>query len=349
MASNPVGGRRGLLAGVAALAGAVLAKVSEKPAVASHEGPMYLGFENHAQHPSSLIKDGGAVEYALTIENQVAGASGISATAKSVGLRGLANTDSGTGVVGRGPGIGVWGYSDSPASAPKEAVRGESTYGPGVYGKSTYHAGVYSEGGGTNIALFGITQTGTAVAGQATHPSGYAAQFFGNVNILGSLTVSGSFPKSAGVPHPDGSVRRMYCLEGPESLFEDVGTALLVNGQADVRIDPDFAAVLTADAYSVFLQAEGPSEGLYVERKTPNSFRVREQRNGTSDIPFSYRVVGKRKDLGGKVQRMEKIDVPRGVRRGGDRGLAPDDSALPKPPAAAQPPDTTRTVSPNTR
>ena len=46
----------------------------------------------------------------------------------------------------------------------------------------------------------------------------------------GPLTVFGQNAKSAAVPHPDGSHRRLYCLEAPESLFEDFGRAHLRAG-----------------------------------------------------------------------------------------------------------------------
>ena len=48
----------------------------------------------------------------------------------------------------------------------------------------------------------------------------------------------------AAVSHPDGSHRLLYSLESPESWFEDFGEARLVDGKAEVRLDPDFAADL---------------------------------------------------------------------------------------------------------
>jgi len=49
--------------------------------------------------------------------------------------------------------------------------------------------------------------------------------------------------KSAAVLHPDGTHRRLYCVESPDSWFEDFGEAPLECGEATVTLDPDFAAV----------------------------------------------------------------------------------------------------------
>jgi hypothetical protein len=47
----------------------------------------------------------------------------------------------------------------------------------------------------------------------------------------------------------------------------------------------------------VFLTPEGDCQGLYVKSKGPKSFEVRELQEGTSGVRFSYRIVGKRKDI----------------------------------------------------
>ena len=72
------------------------------------------------------------------------------------------------------------------------------------------------------------------------------------VIVGGDFTVVGG-AKSAAVPHPDGSHRRLYCVESPESWFEDFGGDTLVCGEAAVALDPDFAAVVDASNYHVFL------------------------------------------------------------------------------------------------
>jgi hypothetical protein len=59
--------------------------------------------------------------------------------------------------------------------------------------------------------------------------------------------------------------------------------------------------------YRVFLTPEGDCRGLYVRRKA-NSFEVRELMGGTSSITFSYRIVGRRKDIK-TPRRFAKVDT----------------------------------------
>src|SRR5262249_59359174 len=135
-----------------------------------------------------------------------------------------------------------------------------------------------------NIGVYG-----GLIAGASS--TALAGLFQGNVQIQGNLTVTGSFPKSAAVPHPDGSYRRLYCQEAPEPWFEDFGQGQLVTGRATVRLDPDFAPLVRGEEYGVFLTPEGDSKGLYVSSKSPISFEVREQQGGTSTLAFRHRLV----------------------------------------------------------
>ena len=86
------------------------------------------------------------------------------------------------------------------------------------------------------------------------------------------LAVSGS--KSAAVPFADGSHRRLYCMESPECWFEDFGEAKLVKGKAQIKLPRDFAAVINVNSYHVFLTPYGPSNGLYVSKRTRQGFVV---------------------------------------------------------------------------
>jgi hypothetical protein len=65
--------------------------------------------------------------------------------------------------------------------------------------------------------------------------------------------------------------------------------------------------VITRD-YRVFLTPEGDCRGLFVRRKTAANFEVRELMGGKSDVAFSYRIVGRRKDIKGH-RRFAKIDT----------------------------------------
>src|SRR5207249_3969402 len=74
-----------------------------------------------------------------------------------------------------------------------------------------------------------------------------------------------------------------------------------------VKLDADFTKVITRD-YRVFLTPEGDCRGLYVRRKTAVSFEVRELMGGVSAVAFSYRVVGRRRDIT-RHRRFAKIDT----------------------------------------
>jgi hypothetical protein len=185
-------------------------------------------------------------------------------------------------------------------------VIGSSTANIGVYGASTTNVGVFGDAG-NNTAVMGRTAQGIGIYGTATNPGGggRAAVFDGTVLVNGPFTVVGG-PKSAGVRLPDGSIRRMYCQEAPESYFEDFGTSTLTQGVAKVTLDPDFRATVNSDTYHVFMTELGDMGGLFLARKDAASFEVR-SRLTTATGEFSYRIVAKRRDEVGR--RMERIEV----------------------------------------
>ena len=188
-------------------------------------------------------------------------------------------------------------------------LQGYSWENDGIVGLSYSSGGVY---GGTSIGagVYALSSRGVGIVGEtrARPPYGYAGVFVGPVWVQGDLICDGA--KHAAVPHPDGSLRLMYSVESPESWFEDFGTAKLIRGRAKVKIDRHFAALMRSGRYHVFLTAEGDCAGLYVTRKGSAGFEVREQRGGSSNVRFSYRVVARRKDISGprlpKVQRPQR-------------------------------------------
>jgi hypothetical protein len=194
--------------------------------------------------------------------------------------------------------------------------------------------------------VHGETTSGYAIYGHvATGGSGLAAQFDGDVVVNGHFTVNPISNKSVAVTFPDGSLHRMYCMESPENWFEDFGGGSLTAGRATIALDPDFAYTIQTDGYRVFLTAEGPSNGLYVSSKSATGFVVQEQGNGTSNVAFSYRVVGRRKE--GTHARLERINLPPPPqvpevpslppnRPAGETRRAPD--APPPPPPVQTPP-----------
>ena len=199
------------------------------------------------------------------------------------GVLGLASFDSGPLLPNQLTIAGVVG-----TSLERHGVIGTSTHGAGLVGYSTTQMGVYAETG-------------------ATGPNSSAGYFRGNVFVVGSFTVVGG-TKAAAVPFPDGSQRALYCMESPELWFEDFGTARLKRGRAVVKLDADFAKVIKRGDYRVFPAPEGDCRGLFVHRKSATTFEVRELMGGKSSIEFSYRIVGRRKDIQ-RHKRFAKIDT----------------------------------------
>jgi hypothetical protein len=217
-------------------------------------------------------------------------------------------SDTSTGVLGRS---GVDG-PDVPST--QRAAAGVA----GVFGTSDQKAGVV----GTSNASYGVYGFSkiVGVVGEAdpSQPNAYAGSFNGKVVINGDFTVMGAL-KGCAVPFPDGTHRTLYCMESPEVWFEDFGAAKLDGGRAVVKLDADFAKVIKRGDYRVFLTAEGDCRGLYVRRKIAASFEVRELMGGKSSIAFSYRIVGRRKDVRSQ-KRFPKLDIPPPMRPAARRG-----------------------------
>jgi hypothetical protein len=314
--------RRGLLAAAwAAVAGFVMAQSAKKIEAAQ----VSLIYENA---PSGAPLNSPAATVLMinqTNFNLGAGANVLEANSQGIpagltAIAGLANNS--TGVLGRTlSSIGVLGQVPSFSNANAFAIYGQnlSTFagpGQGAGGFGVY--GISAKGHGVVGAA--ATAGAAAVVGATNGVAGaYGAAFYGPVIVGGALTVVGG-PKSAAVPHADGSYRRMYCLESPESWFEDFGEGRLECGQAHVQIPPDFTAVVALEHYHVFLTEYGGHNNLSVAERTPTGFRV-ESLDPGSTASFSWRLVAKRKDIEGA--RLASVTIP-------------PEPVLP-PPAAEQP------------
>jgi hypothetical protein len=194
--------------------------------------------------------------------------------------------------VGGGAAVMAFGYKSGTA------VKALAETGIAVMGDASYEGALL-----LGIGVGGYAQSGVGVWGEcADKQTGFAGIFAGNVRVNGDFEVNGV--KAAVVPLPDGSMRRVYCMESPENWFEDFGEARLTGGKAEVRIDPNFAA-LVRGSYHVFLTPYGDSNGLYAGRRTSKAFVVREQGGGKSTLTFSYRIVARRKDV--KAPRLPKV------------------------------------------
>jgi hypothetical protein len=251
---------------------------------------------------------------------------------QNAGVYGLSSLFNTRGVTGHhiNNGIGVLGQSDLGGIGVEGLIPASNSYSAStaLYGvnASTY-AGTSPGGGG--FGVYGISAKGHGLVG-AVGTAGaaavvgavngvansYAGAFYGPVLVFGNFTVMGG-AKSAAVPHPDGTHRRLYCVESPESWFEDFGTGQLECGRAEIAIDPDFAALVDLADYRVFLTEENTHQHLIVTDRTSHGFAVeadlemaalKGKRETDLNGTFSWRIVAKRRDI--KGARLETVAVP---------------------------------------
>jgi hypothetical protein len=255
-----------------------------------------------------------------------AGAAGVLGLSdNNIGVSGDSNT--GVGVKGHsGNEIGVSGSSEGNSLGAIGVlglanngigVQGQSAVSTGVFGTSNTFIGVAGDcsGGvgvsGTSVSRFGSGVSGKSVSGvgvRGESSDGFAGFFIGDTDVFQGTFRVVMGVKSTVVPHPDGSHRQLYCMESPESWFEDFGEGKLIKGKARVRLDSGFASVVKTNIYHVFLTPYSDSNGLFVARRSKEGFEVKEQRNGKSSLSFSYRIVAKRKDV--EVKRLAKVKLP---------------------------------------
>jgi hypothetical protein len=236
-----------------------------------------------------VVGEGGGVLYA---DRRPASIIDVGRT-DGIGVRGIGAI----GVWGDGVDFGILGHSETGGGVFGDA--GFEGTGPGVAGQGP--VGVSGEGPvGVRGIGWDIGKGSIGVHGKASGKGNWAGLFDGGLLVAG--------PKMAAVPHRDGTHRGLYCVESPESWFEDFGNGRLVRGKALIKIPRDFAAVVRTSSYHVFITPEADSNGLYVAAKKTGGFEVREQQGGRSSIAFSYRIVARRKDIPGP--RLPKVSVP---------------------------------------
>ena len=235
-------------------------------------------------------------------------------------------SSAGTGVQGNSTATnknsGVAGVN-AATSGTGYGVYGRSTNGPGVYGTSSVHNGIEGHAsypgvagvaGYGSIGLYGSATEGAGMYAESTAYQGYAIQASADsahTNILAgennnngngciidadaNLTCSGTIQGGADVAmrHRTSEGRHVlaYASQSAGETIEDVGTARMSDGVANVRIDPAFVSVIDHRWYYIFLSPMGDTRGLYVSMKTTSGFQVRENEHGRSNVEFDYRIV----------------------------------------------------------
>lgn len=229
---------------------------------------------------------------------------------EGIGVVGRSDARNGTAIRGEAPGRGGTGVSGEAGFTGvlglANPVGGEEGSAVGVFADTNL------DNAGDGVVGIGVLGTVRPFSGLGPRQEAYAGFFGGQVVIHGNLSVGGDLTVddaiAANVSHPDGSIRRMYALASPESWFEDVGRAELVDGRAQVELDNEFVATVQTDDYHVFLTPEGDTQGLFVSARTSDGFEVREQQGGTGNLTFSYRVVARRSDI--EAERLQRTEPP---------------------------------------
>ncbi len=242
------------------------------------------------------------------------GVYGIATGVNGTGVHGEANryAVTGTSTATTGPAHGVGGVADSDAGSGifgYATSHTGNTFGASAQADSTAGIGVQgyaSAATGTTYGVHGVSDStsGRAVAGHANATSGLNYGVLGvtssaagyGVYYIGGL---GGVGLDASIVDTQGSGwRKLYSMASPDVLFEDVGTARLVDGQAVVAIDPVFAQTVNLEQpYQVFLTAQGEAPVvLWVKEKTAASFTVGgvSLDGAAAACSFDYRLVAKR-------------------------------------------------------
>jgi hypothetical protein len=216
-----------------------------------------------------------------------------STTAGAMGIIGQTAASSGTGT-----GAGVVG---SNTAAPSAATSNIGTVG--VIGYTTSAAA-------TGGAVYDLMLAG----GYFETANGYS--YVGAYTANTAYAILGTGTKSTIINDIDEKPVIMFCTEAPEVLFQDMGTAKLVNGKATITLDPTFSkSIKVSDNHPlrVFIQLEGDCKGVYVTNKTKAGFEVVELDGGTSNASFTWTVYGNRIDeTNSKFQDLRYPSAPRG-------------------------------------
>jgi hypothetical protein len=235
--------------------------------------------------------------------------SGVAGYSTRGGYGVLGNSTGGVGVTGTGftgarfvatgPGFGVYvdairggtafAGRSTDGSAADFSSAGEQAYGLIVQstgapvGRTTYST-IEAVGRHSNTWIFDGTNS-------YNHSDTYIDN---NGNFFTSGTVTEGQPGLTVHRSVTGKRVTAYLSESASATLEDLGTARLVGGVANVGIERSFAQTIAPSSkYHVFLTPMGDTRGLYVSMKGPAGFQVREAQGGRSTLEFDYRIVAR--------------------------------------------------------
>ncbi len=206
----------------------------------------------------------------------------------------------GSGVIGQtsqSNGYGVKAIntnSNGTAFFARNTASNGGNNGIGVWGESSQSNG---------CGVVGFDSIGTGVLGEVVNINSTAGFFENNSSGVYDQFAVSSFgqisngTKSTVVPDADNKQKLMFCAEAPEVLFEDYGSATLVNGKVHINLDSVYAmnvAINEKHPLRVLIKLEGDCKGLYVTNKTSTGFDVIELQGGNSKVKFTYEVIANR-------------------------------------------------------
>ena len=203
----------------------------------------------------------------------VVGITGQSGTG-SAGVWGENSNTTGTGVVGAGQG-----------QAASVLVAGSG----GAFTGNTTGASIRNNSNGISEAIYTVNGSGgTAVICRVNHWSG-TIQY----KILGTGTVSTI------VNDLSGNKVVLHAPETPEIYFQDYGNGKLVNGKANIKLDPIITKNIVVNEkhpLQVFIQLNGDCKGVFVSNRTATGFDVTELQDGNSNVEFTWSITANRAD-----------------------------------------------------
>lgn len=227
------------------------------------------------------------------------GGNGLRGYATGAGIGVYGESQDNTGIMGRsttGDGVSASGCDDGLFASRKGDLMLDGSYGdiytPGflrLWSDQDVYVTLDANDDGFNSFVI-YNGSGTPVV---------------NFNENGDFTAAGT--KSAIVETADYGRRLLYALESPEVWLEDIGTAVLADGEAAVAFEPVFAQTINREApYHVFVTPLSPEPViLFITSKTSDGFTVRgiTPDNRAASCSFDYRVVARR--LGYEEVRLE--------------------------------------------
>lgn len=238
---------------------------------------------------------------------------GDATAANRPGIFGASSSATGTAVVGLGNNLATY-YTLLNGSGGAFTSNNAGVYGFGSVAAAT--GGVFVGNnttasllvGGTGIAATG---TNTGVYGHANNTgnntwggyfnNGTATDYAYVGGRTGAINykITGPGTVATIVRDTNNQLVNLYCPESPEVLFQDFGQGQLVNGRAQITLDPNFTkniAVSEQHPLRVIIQLEGDCQGVYVANKTATGFEVIELQGGTSNVNFTWFVTANRAD-----------------------------------------------------